>query len=167
MRTDLDFFRGHAWDPIRELASLQKRMNRFFEEGTAPNLALRDEKKNWLPACNIDENENQYLVTVDIPGVTKDNVKVEFHDGALVISGEKHSERKEDKGTRHLEERTSGSFRRWFMLPGEIDAGKIQASFENGVLRVTALKSAAGKPKQIPISEGAATGGGPSATRVA
>jgi len=146
MKYDLDFFRGNAWDPFRLLQA-------------------REDK--WIPACDVDENENRYLVTVDLPGVPKDNVKVEFHDGALVISGEKNSERKEVQGTRHLEERTSGVFRRWFMLPVEIDASKIQAAFENGVLRITAPKAAASKPKQIPISEGAAKEGGLSATRVA
>jgi len=154
MKYDLDFFRGNAWDPFRDFAALQKRMNRLFEESGMPTSVFKTDDKKWVPACDIDEDESRYLVTVDLPGVPKDNVKVEFHDGALVISGDKYSERKEDKGTRHLEERTSGMFRRWFMLPGEIDASKIQASYENGVLRVTAPKTAAEKPKQIPINEG-------------
>jgi len=155
MKHDLDFFRGNVWDPFREFAAIQKRMSRFLDEGGMSAPVMGDGEKKWVPACDIDEDANRYLVTVDLPGVPKDNVKVEFHDGALVISGEKRIERKEDQGTRHLEERTTGTFRRWFMLPGEIDASRIQASYENGVLRVTAPKTAAEKPKQIPISEGA------------
>jgi len=156
MKYDLDFFRNNAWEPFRELGLLQKRMNSLIEDNG-----------KWVPACDIDENESRYLVTVDLPGVSKENVKVEFQDGALFISGDKHAERREDKGTRHLEERTSGSFKRWFALPSEVDAAKIQASYENGVLKITAPKIAASKPTQIPIGEGAAKQSGASARSVA
>ena len=113
MKYDLDFFRGNAWDPFRLLQT-------------------REDK--WIPACDVEENENRYLVTVDLPGVPKDNVKVEFHDGALVISG-RETQRAEGS-PRHATPRRANCRHVPAVVhaPGGNRTARIQAAFDNGVL---------------------------------
>ncbi len=95
-----------------------------------------------MPAVDIKEQDQAYLITAELPGMEDKDVSVEVHDDLLTLHGEKRAEREEkDKGY-HLTERSYGSFTRSFRLPPDADAGKADASFTKGVLTVTVPKTA-------------------------
>lgn len=119
---------------------------------------LRDLEKDWrsarrglLPALDVHETDDQYAVTVELPGASKDDVTVEVNEGILTVRGEKKSEREEKKEQRRVIERSYGTFSRSFSLPGDAEVDKIAASFENGVLTLTIPKSEAAKPRTVAI----------------
>src|SRR4051812_36378830 len=110
MKYELDFFRGNAWNPMRELFSLQREINRLFdgqvfEKGVAPSTHRHSSEIAFAPACDVEETDAQYLMSFDLPGVPKENVKIELHDRQLEVSGEKNEEHKEDSKARHVTER--------------------------------------------------------------
>lgn len=166
-RTMPDVWQGRGIShPLREMHRLQRRMDRMFEglmsdpfsSSLVPTLSVAPmigiEEMGFMPACDLEETESQYLVNFDLPGVKKDQVKVEVRDNHLTISGERKEEHKIEKANRLSEERIYGSFMRHFTLPSNVDAEHVEASFENGVLRVAIPKAEGTKPKQIPIREG-------------
>ena len=110
---------------------------------------------SYTPACDIEELDTHYVVSFDLPGVKKEDVKIELRDGnQLVVSGERKSEHQDDEANRISVERYSGSFMRVFTLPTSVDSEKIETNYENGVLQIGIPKTDAAKPKQIEIKEG-------------
>lgn len=154
MKNDLVLFRGGFWSPMRNISNLQRAINRFFNDygWSAPNkvgavaLALSS-------ACKIKEDEKQYLMSLALPGVNKEDIKIELADRELVVSGERRNENQEDKQSWHIIERYAGSFQRVFTLPSSVNAAQIQATFENGVLRLVIPKADSETTRRIPISE--------------
>lgn len=110
----------------------------------------------WMPAMEIVEKDDTLIVTAELPGVNMKDLDITLEDGVLTIRGEKKEERKEDEGRYHMWERRYGSFQRAFTLPKAVDASKIAAKFDNGVLTVTLPKSEKAKVqgRKIPISNG-------------
>ena len=133
------------WSPLREWPSL--RMGRLFDE----LLGERGAVSVPSPAVDITEGDDKYVVTAEVPGVKRDDLTVELHDGVLSIRGEKKSEREETKEKARYLERSYGAFTRAFTLPADANAEKVSASFENGVLKVEVAKRAEAKPKTIAI----------------
>jgi len=117
--------------------SLQRQMNRVFDDmlSCSPEVAAATSLR-----LDVKEDEKNFLVTTDLPGLGEKDVDVTFHDGVLTIRGEKKVERDEKKDTWHIVERSSGSFSRQLGLPANIDADKIAAKFDKGVLTVTLPK---------------------------
>jgi HSP20 family protein len=111
----------------------------------------------WSPAVEVTEGEKEVTVTVELPGLSKDDIRVRFTDGMLTIQGEKREERREEEPKRqyHLVERSYGSFLRTFALPRDVNEKDIAASFRDGVLKVTLPLAPGGRPRgtSIPISE--------------
>jgi HSP20 family protein len=99
----------------------------------------------------VVENPNEYLISVDLPGVKPEDVKLEMEDGKLTISGKRETLVEEDTKHVHRIERTKGSFHRMITLPREIDSDKIDAKYEQGVLHVTLPKSAERQARKIEI----------------
>jgi HSP20 family protein len=134
------------WDPFRELEDVQTRLGRLLGERYEEPFF-----RGWVPAVDVQETDKEYAIKVDLPEVKKEDVKVEVADGAVTIQGERRQE-KEEKGKRfHRVERQYGQFMRRFALPGEVDAGKVQAEFKDGVLRVTLPKTAAAKARSVEV----------------
>jgi len=104
---------------------------------------------NFTPAIDIEEKDGTWHITADLPGLRKEDVKVEFHDGVLTISGERV---KEAKGEGRYFERSYGRFVRSFNLPATVDAEKIDAKYENGVLHLSVPTAESKKAKTITIS---------------
>jgi HSP20 family protein len=102
------------------------------------------------PACEIDEQDDHVLISVDLPCISKDEVKVEVVDNRLVISGE----RKHEKESKARSEKFYGRFERSFALPTAIDVDKIEARYENGVLELAVPKAESAKPRTIQIQSG-------------
>src|SRR4051794_41838900 len=108
--------------------------------------------QRWVPAMDLVETEDHYLLKADLPGMKQEDVAIEFNDGTLTISGERKLEyERKEKGFFRLE-RLFGKFSRSLSLPDGIDAEKIQASFHDGVLDVTIPKPEQRKPRRIEVS---------------
>ena len=105
------------------------------------------------PAVDVRETADDFLVTAELPGLSRDDVDVSVENGVLSISGEKREEFEEgsETGNRHLIERRYGKFHRNFSLPRSVDAEKVEARFDNGVLHVTLPKAAVAKARRVKI----------------
>ena len=139
------------------LEDLPDRIRQMFE-GTLQFEPFA-EPLGWLPAMEIIEKDNALIVTAELPGVNMGDVNITLEDGVLTVTGEKKEEKEEkDEGKEnfryHMWERQYGSFKRAFTLPKEIDAEKIAATFDNGILTVTLPKTDKAKVqgKKITIS---------------
>ena len=143
------------WDPFRELEDVHNRLTHLLGR-TEPRLLGKGETEamqltEWSPEVDIDENDKEYLVKADLPGMKREDIKVTVEGGALSISGERKSE-KEEKGKKyHRIERTFGSFQRTFMLPEDTDPKKLSAEFKDGVLLVHLPKTEEAAKKAIEI----------------
>jgi HSP20 family protein len=123
---------------------------RFWSE---PISLTSDVSGAQWPSVDMSETDNDVLITAELPGVNKDNLGISLSDSSINISGEKN-EKEEDKGKDYYRlERSYGSFRRSFSLPCEIDEDKVDASFKNGVLKITLPKTEAARKriKKIPV----------------
>jgi len=137
------------WDPFRELDLFSgwPSLRHFpLMQSTGEGLPGR-----WAPSIDIAESEKEYVVTVELAGANKDDVKVEVQDGVLTLRGEKRSEREEKEEERRYVERTYGSFARSFTLPANADGDQVRASFREGVLSVEIPKRDQEKPKAIEV----------------
>lgn len=104
-----------------------------------------------FPRVDVKETENELAIVAEIPGMKKDDIHVTVHDGTLTISGE-HKTEKEEKREGYLRREISrGSFKRSFMLPDSIDFDKIDAKYEDGLLKIAFPKLEEAKPKQIEV----------------
>ena len=133
-----------AWNPWREFGLTPARLGRLFhEEGPL--------RGRLAPSCDINEDDDRYVVTMELPGTKKDDITVEMKDQVLKIRGEKRNEREEKKEHSHMIERTYGSFSRSFTLPANTVADRVKASFSDGVLTIEVPKAEEAKPKVISI----------------
>ena len=136
------------WNPARDFIRMQEDFDRFFR-GFLPETSLA--RGTWEPAVDIGETNNAYLITADLPGLTKDEIKINYQDGVLTIHGEKQQEKEEKNKNYHRIERSYGVFERSFRLPSRIAADKIDAKYKDGVLTLTLPKTEEARPKEIPI----------------
>jgi HSP20 family protein len=139
--------------PWTNLETLHDQLDRMFR-ASFPTLNA-DQSAEWLPAVDLKEDDKEFLLTGEFPGLTEKDVKVEIEGNVLSLKGEKRSEREEKQeknGHWHLIERSYGSFQRSFSLPASVDPAKIDAKFENGVLIVHMPKRKEASARQIPIN---------------
>jgi HSP20 family protein len=144
------------WEPLRELSSLQNEMNRLFNTAfdapaTPGNGAAM---RRWVPAMDLLETVDHFVLRADLPGLTQDDVKIELEDSTLTVSGERKSEHEDKQEGYYRVERAFGSFSRSLTLPKGIDADAVTASFENGVLEIRVPKPEERKPRRISIAVG-------------
>jgi HSP20 family protein len=111
----------------------------------------------WAPAIEICERKDAYMVSAELPGVTADEVEITFGDGLLTIQGERHAARDAAGERVHRSERYYGAFRRSITLPGHVQAGKIEATAQDGVLAVLVPKAPDVQAKRIPVRAGRPT----------
>lgn len=135
--------------PLRAIADLESEMDRLMTSSFA--WPEEFEGVDFSPPCNIRETEREFVVEFDIPGIKKEDVKIEIENNRLSVSGER-SDLREEKDARHfLTETSYGSFMRSFQLPSQVDENKVDARYAEGVLTVTVPKTAATKSKQVKI----------------
>ena len=142
------------WDPFVELEDVSKHLNRIFNKFPAHTESSREllAMADWAPNVDITETDTAYLIKGEIPGVNKEDVKVNIEEGMLIMSGERKQE-KEEKGKKfHRIERSYGSFMRSFRLPDNVDESAVKAEFKDGMLNVTLPKSAQTKAKAVNVS---------------
>lgn len=151
-------FRGSSvWDPIREMEEMQNRVASLFgrrlplkKDGGEEELTLTE----WIPAVDIAEDDKEYTIKVELPGVNKEDVRVSVEGGVLSISGERKAEKEEKNKKYHRIERTYGSFARSFTLPEGTASDRVGAEFKDGVLKVHLPKDEKAKPKSIDVKVG-------------
>lgn len=109
-------------------------------------------QRTWVPAIDIFETDQGFVATADLPGLKKDEIDVSIEDNVLTVSGERKFEDDKDNGTFRRVERSYGSFRRSFTLPRGVEAGKVEAKFEDGVLTLRIPKSEMAKSRKIAVA---------------
>ena len=141
------------WRPMRDLYHIQGEMDRFVNDffQTDSRLDLPN-GGTWSPAVDISETENALMVSAEIPGMKKEEIKISIHNNILVLKGEKKKEKEEKEEKYHRIERTYGSFTRSFSLPTSVDPNKVKASYKDGILYVELLKKEEAKPKEISVN---------------
>jgi HSP20 family protein len=135
--------------PYRGIMSLQDEVNRLFDTMMRP--AGGNEVETWVPACDLRETESEYIVRAELPGISREDVKINLINNTLYIRGEKKQETEDRKGSWHHVERSYGAFERTFSLPTAVSNDKIRAKFMNGVLEIVVPKADEAKPREIQI----------------
>ena len=147
------------WEPVRELNSIQGEINRLFNSFfDTPLGAGEGGGRRWLPAMDLVEADDRYVLRADLPGLAEGDVKIEVEDNVLTVSGERRAEHEQRGEGYHRLERAYGAFSRSLTLPEGVDADAVQASFERGVLEVRIPKPEQRKPRRVSISVGGADG---------
>lgn len=143
--------RRDEWDPFKDLFDLQKEINRLFETSFSrlPQRFISEE--SFAPAIDLYEDENEYVVEAELPGLKQDEIKVSVEDDILTISGEKKREKEVKKENLYRSERFYGKFERQIVLPQNTEKDNIKASYKNGVLKVVIPKKEEAKPKRVDI----------------
>ena len=140
-----------SWPTLDRWSNLRDELNSFFD---APLWSGRTGQlfTGWSPALDLYESGDHFVALVELPGMRKEDIDISLHDGALTISGERKRESKNNGETAQRTERYVGTFRRSISLPTRVDAGKVSATYEDGILKVTLPKAEEAKPKQIQVS---------------
>jgi HSP20 family protein len=132
---------------------MQREINRLFEDVFRGGMQAEENtgKSFWTPAVDIAEQQNEYVVKMELPGVNREDVKITLESNVLTIRGEKKQEKDTKEGSYHRVERSYGSFQRSFTLPTTVKSDKIDALYKDGILTVTLPKAEEAKPKQIEV----------------
>lgn len=145
---------ARRYGPFEDFSSDMERMfdtvlGRTF--GTMLRNGAGENAAKFLPTLDLAETAEGFEISVDLPGIKPEDVKLELHDGQLLISGKREQATERKDKNFHYTERASGSFMRSVVLPSDVDADKIEANYEHGVLVVKLPKSAKAQPKKIEI----------------
>jgi HSP20 family protein len=165
MKTSLDLWRPDFWrssfrspprEQMRDMLRFQDRMDQMFEEAFSSFPTAFEPLETTAiatPYYDIDTNDQQYLLTFDIPGVPKENLKVEVSGDQLMVSGERKAEHRQKMLGKEATHKAAGTFYRSLTIPNDVDADKINADYKDGVLSLVLPRTGAVKGKQILIGE--------------
>lgn len=134
------------WSPFSDL---RNHINRLFDLSYATRSP--ESFGDWAPALDAAEDKDKYVVSVELPGMKKEDINVTVHDGVLTVSGERKLEKDVNGGTVHRTERFNGKFRRSVSLPAAVKADKVAAAYRDGILTVEIPKAEEAKPRQIDV----------------
>jgi HSP20 family protein len=143
------------WDPLRDLATMQNRLNRFVRESYSPEgpeEALTT--TSFAPPVDIYEDEHTIAVKMEVPGIDEKDIDVRIESNTLTVHGERKIEKEEKEENFRRVERQYGSFTRSFTLPSSVDTGQVNAHYDKGILKISLAKKAEAKPKQIKVNVG-------------
>jgi HSP20 family protein len=145
------------FEPFREVATLQDRMNRLFRDTF--NQAGGDESlttSTFAPAVDVYEDEHTVTLKIEVPGIDEKDIDVRIENNTLTVHGERKIEKEEKEENYRRVERHYGAFTRTFTLPTTVDSENVAATYDKGVLKVSLPKKAEAKPKQIKVNVGTA-----------
>ncbi|MCW5554399.1 MAG: Hsp20/alpha crystallin family protein [Verrucomicrobiae bacterium] len=142
------------WQSFGRLSDLRTEIDRLFESPLAELAGSSGLLSGWTPALDVFEDNDNFVVTVELPGMKKEDIEVSLHEGAVSISGERKSETKHEGAEVYRAERYVGRFHRTVTLPSPVAPDKVKAHYKDGVLTVTLAKTEEAKPKQIDVSVG-------------
>jgi HSP20 family protein len=144
-----------SWDLFEDMRATQDEMLRAGRGRTHRYGQQSDTgTETWAPPVEISERKDAYLVSVELPGVSADEVNITFGEGLLTIQGERHATRDAAGEKVHRSERFYGAFRRSITLPSHVQAAKIEAMEQDGVLQVMVPKASEVQAKHIPVKAG-------------
>jgi HSP20 family protein len=138
------------WDPFRDLMSIQNELNRLFGR-TYAGEGAGGNSGSWVPAMDIYETEDRFVVHVELPGIEPESVDLSVEDSTLTIRGERSFYTEANEESFHRVERRYGTFSRSLTLPQTADAERIDAAFDKGVLTIQVPKVEQAKPRRIQI----------------
>ena len=153
----MNLIRYHApdvtpWPALDRWSNLRDELNSLFEVPFSSTFGRPGQLfTGWSPALDLYENGDDLVAVVELPGMRKEDIDISLHDGTLTVSGERKHESTNGEKTQRSE-RYVGTFRRSISLPTRVDAGKVKATYEDGILKVTLPKAEEAKPKQIRVS---------------
>lgn len=140
------------WNPFPELGTFSNRFNHLFPSMWSRHSNGEDllSQENWEPAVDIEEDDEKYTITADLPNVKKEDIKVTVRDGILTLSGERNQESESEDKTYHQVERFHGSYQRSFALPDHVKDDEVVANLRDGVLQVILPKEeeSSGNPER-------------------
>jgi HSP20 family protein len=142
------------WDPFREFSTLQDRMNSLFRQSYGPEGREDLATSSFAPPVDVYEDEHQVTLKIEVPGIDEKDIDVRIENNVLTVHGERKFEKEEKEENFRRVERQYGSFTRTFTLPNTVDAEKVQADYEKGILKIVLPKKAEAKPKQIKVNVG-------------
>ena len=143
------------WDPLRDLANMQSRLNRFVREAytsEGPEEALTT--TSFAPPVDIYEDEHCITLKMEVPGIDEKDIDVRIQDTTLTVHGERKIEKEEKEKNFRRVERQYGSFTRSFTLLSYVDPGQVSARCDKGMLKINLAKNAEAKPTQIKVDVG-------------
>jgi len=123
------------WDPIKDLISIQERVNKIFED-TFEDKNTSINKGEWTPAVDIYETQDELVIVAELPGMNEDDIDLQISDNVLTLKGVKKLSVDKDKDNFHRLERPYGKFNRSFALPNTLDINSIKASLKDGLLKI-------------------------------
>ena len=135
-------------DQLPDIRLFDDRFDRIIERAFG-----RDRQAPWMPAMDVYETDENVVVTVELPGIKAEDVEVSVEDATLTVSGTREFSSEVTEESYHRIERRYGSFSRAVSLPPQVDTGKVEARFEDGVLTVEVPKVEKAKPKKIQIKD--------------
>src|SRR3989449_3391128 len=141
------------WDPFREFATMQDRMNRLLQQ----SYGVSEEAlttSTFATAVDVYEDEHNVTLKIEVPGIDEKDIDVRIENNTLTVHGERNFEKEEKEENYRRIERQYGSFTRSFTLPSTVDPNNVQANYEKGVLKIKLAKKAEAKPKQIKVNVG-------------
>lgn len=136
---------------LSDLFNVQKEMSKMLSNFFTSDDEAFSGLQNWYPSADILEGKDKYTVTMELPGVTKDNVKITLQENMLTVQGEKKQETESKDDNYHRVERSYGSFSRSFRMPSLVKTDKIDANYKDGVLTIVLPKAEEAKAKEIDI----------------
>ena len=141
------------WNPRRDLFNWPLRTNRMFEDFFHPTLFDEEGVSmwNWHPVVDIYENDENIVITAELPGVDKKDISVDVNGRILTLKGERSADNEVKEDNYYRKERSYGKFERSFTLPADVDPDKVKADFKDGILKLDIPKPEAHKPKQITV----------------
>lgn len=142
------------WEPFNGLERFQSRMNEVFDEafGRLRSYPTATPSSTWYPPVDILESREAYLIRAELPGMKKEDINLEFRDGAVVLTGERKFDEPAAGVEYHRSERVAGKFLRSFYLPLTVKQDDMKATYRDGILEIHIPKAEEAKPKQIAIS---------------
>jgi len=143
------------WDPFREFVTIQDRLNRLFRESQGSEGGQESlTTSSFAPPVDVYEDEHNVVLKIEVPGIEEKDIDVRIENNTLTVHGERKFEKEEKEENYRRVERQYGSFTRTFALPTTVDAEKVQANYDKGVLRIQLAKKAEARPKQIKVNVG-------------
>ena len=134
---------------FRDFDRLQRQMDELY--GALSGASLPMPSAGVFPLTNVTEDSDNYYVRSELPGIKSEDLNIQVTAEGLSISGERKISEEGDRVKYHRRERESGKFSRLINLPKKVDVDKVEASMENGILKVTIPKSEGSKPRQITV----------------
>jgi HSP20 family protein len=139
------------WEPFSGINPFRNRMNHMFDHFFFPLKKEDESVLSWNPVADVYEDDDNYVIRAELPGVDKENISVDVHDRMLTLKGERSADNEVKKENYHRVERSFGQFQRSFTLPEGVDPDSVDASYKDGVLEVVIPKPEDKKAKSITV----------------